>query len=108
VRYVIQPSFDFDTLWRRAVSAGWAAGSSQAAGEGLQAGEAWLSVRPSNSPFAKWLRSEGHGETGIEKGAVSVPIDEHSQHVAKLAHARAMASVLSKAGVDATVGERLD
>jgi len=90
------------------VSAGRAAGSSQPAGESAQSGEAWLSVRPSSSPFAKWLRSEGHGETGVEKGAVSVPIDEHRQHVAKLAHARAMASVLSKAGVDATVGERLD
>jgi len=71
-------------------------------------GFAWITVRPGTTAFARWLKKHAHGHKGYY-GGVEVFIDEHGQSIErKEAHAHALADVLRKAGINATVGSRLD
>jgi len=71
-------------------------------------GFAWITVRPGTTAFARWLKKHAHGHKGYY-GGVEVFIDEHGQSIErKEAHAHALAAILREAGINATVGSRLD
>jgi len=71
-------------------------------------GFAWITIRPANSSFANWLKRQGLGIKGYY-GGLEVSIHEHGQSITrKEAHAHAMAKVLREAGINVTVGSRLD
>lgn len=73
-------------------------------------GFAWVTVRPGNSAFAKWLVKNDHARAAYG-GGVQIWISAHGQSVTrKAAHAQRMAEVLgmelSLSGI--TAGSRLD
>jgi hypothetical protein len=72
-------------------------------------GFAWVNVSPGNSPFANWLKKNGHARKSYY-GGVDIWISAHGQSVErKEAHANKMAAVLKEAlGVNAHAMSRLD
>jgi hypothetical protein len=72
-------------------------------------GFAWISVRPGNSAFARWLKRSGNGRTDSYYGGVSVWVSQFGQsYERKRAYARAFAEVLTAEGVKAYASGRLD
>lgn len=72
-------------------------------------GFAWVIVRPGNSPFANWLKKEGHARKDSYYGGVNIWIGDYNQSVQKKAvHAKAMAEVFRKHGITAQSYDRLD
>lgn len=72
-------------------------------------GFAWVTVYPGNSPFANWLKKNGHASKAYG-GGVQIWISDFGQSVErKEACANAMAEVLrNELGVKAYAGSRLD
>jgi len=71
-------------------------------------GFAWVVVRPGNSSFARWLKSQGLARPGYD-GGVHIWISSYNQSMQrKEAHARAMARVLRDAGINAYADSRMD
>jgi len=73
-------------------------------------GFAWVTVRPGNSSFARWLVKNGHARAAYG-GGVQIWISDYNQSVdRKYAHASAMAKVLrEKTGIDTIYADsRLD
>lgn len=71
-------------------------------------GFAWVKVRPGNSSFANWLKKNGKGRPDYPSG-VAINISAYNQSMErKEAHARAMAKVLSEAGITAYADSRMD
>lgn len=71
-------------------------------------GFAWVVVRPGTSRFARWLKKNHLARTGYG-GGVHIWISDYNQSMErKQAHARAMASVLTMAGIDAYYDSRMD
>ena len=71
-------------------------------------GFAWVTVKPANSAFGRWLLKNGHARKGYYGGA-EIWISAHGQSMArKEAHARAMAEVFEAAGFKAYAGSRMD
>lgn len=71
-------------------------------------GFAWISVRPGNCSFARWLSKTGRGHKGYY-GGWEVSVSGYGQsYEKKLAHAQAAAKVLAAAGIKAYGTGRLD
>lgn len=73
-------------------------------------GFAWVSIRPGNSAFARWLVKQGYARKAYN-GGVQVWISAHNQSITrKYAHASAMADVLRAEFPDLKIyaDERLD
>jgi len=71
-------------------------------------GFAWVVIRPATSSFARWLLKNKLARTGYT-GGLHIWISDHNQsYERKLAHARAMAKVISDAGFEAYADSRLD
>jgi hypothetical protein len=71
-------------------------------------GFAWVVIKPGTSRFARYLKKLGKAHKHYY-GGVAVWIRAHGQsYDRKIAHARAMAKVLRKAGIDAYADGRLD
>lgn len=72
-------------------------------------GFAWVTIRPGNCSFAKWLVKNGHARKAYY-GGVDIWISAHNQSVArKELHACAMAKVFKEQlGINACPGSRLD
>lgn len=72
-------------------------------------GFAWVSVRPGNSSFARWLVKNGHGSSDSYAGGITIWISAYGQSMTrKSAHAAAMARVLREAGIKAYSQDRID
>jgi len=71
-------------------------------------GFAWVVVRPGNSSFARWLRSQRLARPGYN-GGVHIWISDYNQSMQrKEAHACAMARVLRDSGINAYADSRMD
>lgn len=72
-------------------------------------GFAWVEVRPTRSPFAKWLRDNDKGRYDSYKRCVTVWVGGASQSMErKEAYAEAFARVLRSHGISASDCSRLD
>ena len=72
-------------------------------------GFAWVNVKPGNSKFAKWLKSNGLGRPDSYYGGVTVWVREGGQSAArKEAYAYAFANILNNYGIKAYANSRLD
>ena len=71
-------------------------------------GFAWVTVKPANSSFGRWLIKNGHARKGYYGGA-EIWISAHGQSMArKETHAYAMAQAFREAGFAAFSGSRMD
>jgi len=71
-------------------------------------GFAWVTVRPANSSFAKWLLCNNLARVGNDGGA-AIWISHYNQSMQrKESHAEAMATYLRKVGIKAYAGSRMD
>lgn len=71
-------------------------------------GFAWVKIRPATTPFARWLKKNGYARSSWA-GGLDIWISEFGQSVdRKYAMARAMANVLTEAGVTAYADSRMD
>ena len=71
-------------------------------------GFAWVTVRPGNSRFANWLKKTDKASPAY-RGGVQIWVSDYEQsYDRKLAHAQAMARVLSDNGINASASGRLD
>lgn len=71
-------------------------------------GFAWVTVKPANSKFAKWLKQSGLGRNGTY-GGVSMWIRDYNQSLQKKeAYASAFARVLNENGINAYSESRMD
>jgi hypothetical protein len=71
-------------------------------------GFAWVTVRPGNSSFAKWLKSKG-ARIDSYAGGMQLWISAYGQSMAlKQAYAEAFAEVLQASDVKAYAGSRMD
>lgn len=71
-------------------------------------GFAWVTIRPGNSRFANHLKKRGLASKAYG-GGVQIWVSDFGQsHERKSAYARAYANVLTKYGVKAQAGNRLD
>lgn len=72
-------------------------------------GFAWVNVKPGNSAFAKWLVKLGIARKDSYYGGVTIWIRDYNQsYERKLAHAEAMAKVLTAYGIRCYASGRLD
>lgn len=72
-------------------------------------GFAWISVRPGNCPFANWLKKNDLGKADHYSGGVQIWVGEFGQSMQrKVAYADAFAATLTKEGIKAYAGERMD
>lgn len=72
-------------------------------------GFAWVNVKPGNSQFARWLKTNTHARADSYYGGVSLWVRDYEQsYERKVAYARAFAAVLTEAGVRALGTGRLD
>jgi hypothetical protein len=75
-------------------------------------GFAWVEVRPATSPFIRWCKKNGHGDSHWKSGWVFWRPGGHvhrGQSIAVFeAGARAFAQVLKDHGIDAVALSRLD
>jgi hypothetical protein len=78
--------------------------------EGGVCGFAWIKIKPANSPFANWLKKNGHVRPGAAyDGGVNVWVKDFGQSMQrKEAFAYAFADVLNKAGIKAYAQSRMD
>lgn len=77
--------------------------------EGGVCGFAWVTVRPGNCSFARWLKQQSHAKTDSYYGGVTIWIAEGGQSMErKVAYAREMARILNEHGIRATVRSRID
>ncbi len=114
----------FAGLWDRARSAGRSAGEGARPApmgiadgitgelidivEGGPCGFAWVTIRPGGSSFARWLAANGHARKAYG-GGMQIWIGDYGQSMErKYAHACAMADTFRAAGIDASVGARMD
>lgn len=71
-------------------------------------GFAWITIRPGNCSFAKWLAANDLARKSYG-GGVSIWVHEFNQSLSrKEVFAHAFADVLSEAGIKATPGSRMD
>jgi hypothetical protein len=71
-------------------------------------GFAWVTVRPANCGFAKWLKENKRARKGYH-GGIQYWVHEFNQSISrKEAYANAFAAVLKAAGIDACSESRLD
>jgi hypothetical protein len=77
-------------------------------------GSAWVKITPGGSRFARWLVKEGFGRSDSYAGGVNLSLymvcgERYSQSLTRWeAAARAVASVLSDAGITAYAQSRID
>lgn len=72
-------------------------------------GFAWVEVHPATSSFARWCRANGHGQPARRGLWVNGFSDYRGQSVdVAEAGAKAFATVLSQAGINAVAHSRLD
>lgn len=71
-------------------------------------GFAWVTIRPANSPFARWLKQRGLGHKGYHGGWEYWVSGFGQSYERKYAYARAFSKVLGEAGIKAYAGGRLD
>jgi hypothetical protein len=74
-------------------------------------GFAWVNIKPARGPLVAYLKSIGEGYTDEYYGGYTVynPSKNHTQWMdAKKAGARAFADELKIAGIQCTVGTRMD
>lgn len=72
-------------------------------------GFAWVTVRPGNSRFAKWLKANGYAHPNSYSGGMQIWISAYNQSITlKEAYAFAFAESLRNAGITAFAGSRLD
>lgn len=72
-------------------------------------GFAWVNIKPGNSAFANWLKEQRFAKKDSYYGGVTVWISEYNQsYTRKVAHAQAMAQVLTDHGVRTSSNSRLD
>jgi len=72
-------------------------------------GFAWVQIKPGNSRFANFLKKEELARPDSYLGGVSVWVSQYNQSMQrKEAHARAMAEVFRKAGINAWAMSRMD
>ena len=72
-------------------------------------GFAWINIKPGNSAFANWLKTEGIARKDHYYGGVTIWIRKYGQSVQlKEKYATAAAQVLSNEGVQAYASSRLD
>ncbi len=78
-------------------------------------GFAWVKVRPANSPFAKWLKTQPTTDEYLQphkddyQGGIVVWVTVGNQSMQKKeAYAEAMAKVLKEGGINAYADTRLD
>ena len=120
-------SAEFEKLWSAANAAGRAAAEAHSPrpmvvgqempGGGLRivdvvedgpCGFAWITVRPGNSSFARWLKKQGLGHRAYY-GGWEVPVHDYGQsYERKSVHAAHAARVLRDAGIQATPRSNLD
>lgn len=117
------PATKWAALWADAAAAGKAAGDAAVpdpmvvtTGDGAKSwyvsegpcGFAWVNVKPGTSAFARWLVKAGLARKSYY-GGVDVWVSDYGQSIArKEAAARAIARVLSDAGITAYAQSRLD
>ena len=71
-------------------------------------GFAWITVRPGNSSFARWLKKQGLGHKAYY-GGWEVPIHDYGQsYERKAIHAAHAVRVLRDAGIQASPRSNLD
>lgn len=71
-------------------------------------GFAWVNVRPGNCAFANWLKKNDLARAAY-RGGVDIWISAYNQSLQKKeTHARAMAKVISEAGITAYASSRMD
>jgi len=71
-------------------------------------GFAWITIKPANSKFAKWLIQKGYARHAYG-GGVSIWVSLFNQSMQrKEAYAYAFAEVLRNAGIRAYAGSRMD
>lgn len=72
-------------------------------------GFAWITVKPGNSKFARWLKKSGLARTDSYYGGVSISVREGNQsYELKTAFAYAFSKVLSDAGIKSYAMSRMD
>jgi hypothetical protein len=72
-------------------------------------GFAWVTVRPGNSAFAKWLQKNGLAKPDSYAGGMKVWVSQFGQSMElKEAFANAMAKTFTEAGFTAYAGSRMD
>lgn len=72
-------------------------------------GFAWVSIRPRNSAFAKWLKANNLARSNDYEKAMVISIRDYGQSMElKEAHAVAMATVFEAHGIKATANSRID
>ena len=72
-------------------------------------GFAWVSIRPGNCRFAKYMKEIGLGRADSYEGGVTYWIGEFNQSMSKKeTFAHAFAEVLNKYGINANVRSRMD
>lgn len=119
----------FADLWAKAREAGLAAGNastpkpmvvheSDLAGRPVgqswyvsegACGFAWVTIRPANSSFAKWLAKQGYAQKHYGQSGLCIWISDFNQSIdRKEKCADAMAAVFKDAGIEAYAGSRLD
>lgn len=75
----------------------------------IPCGFAWIKVRPANSPFANWLKKNGHVRGVAYHGGVDIWVHEFGQSMQrKEAFAHAFAEVIYNAGIKAYAQSRID
>jgi hypothetical protein len=71
-------------------------------------GFAWVVVKPGTSPFARWLKAQGHASKHYA-GGVSIWIGDYNQSMQrKEAHAEAMVKVFAAADIQCYADSRMD
>ena len=97
---------DFRKLFERAEAAGHAAAAAIATHG--PCGFAWVTVRPGNSPAARYAQASLGAWRGY-RGGMEVWVRGYGQSMArKETYAEAFAAELRLAGVDAVAGSRMD
>lgn len=72
-------------------------------------GFAWITVKPGNSAFAKWMNKKSYSRKDTYYGGVTVWVSHFGQSMArKEAYADAFAEVLKKYNIKATSMSRMD
>ena len=72
-------------------------------------GFAWINVRPGNSAFAKYLKTNGLGRKDDYYKGVTISVRDYNQSMQrKEAYAEAFAEVLNKSGINALAMSRMD
>jgi len=72
-------------------------------------GFAWVNIKPATTKFARWLKEMDYAKHDSYAGGVTIWISEYNQSLdRKMAHANAMAKVLTENGFTAYANSRVD